>query len=437
MSMSRELKQTILACLGVSQPPQSHLEQLARFRPKAWSGMLRWLDHSGLALLFWHRLKESGAEGAAPPEIAVQLDRSLWDHERRVAHMANEFDSINQCLEEAGIEYAALKGFALIPECCPMASLRTTYDYDYLVAPESMERVDQVLRANGFARKQEPVDHPAVYFHTDRPPWSPLSRNDLYSSKFPRTVEMHWRLWDSDPLKIPLELPRDPLGRRQKRRLTPPQLGWSNTLKHHPALEFYALSDTDDLIFQILHAFKHILQNWCRLCSLLDIACFLEGRSQDNAFWDRFTDRIESVKSLPEIVAVVFSLAVNLFEARMPDGMAGEMAQRLPSPLALWVQRYGHTLALNHFSGSKFALFLHREFIPDETVWREIERSCLFPFHRPNQAATASTPAFLPRWSANWKQGWYVAQRLKHHLMSAARYELESHRWERMRTMQV
>ena len=140
--MNRNLARKVVDCLRVSGSPQTSVERLHSFRAGAWKRTLKWLDHSGLALLFWHQLKEVGAQDAVPPEFGALLEQNLKDHRVRVARMAEEFDSINRLLESAGVKYAALKGFALIPEYCPDASLRTTYDYDYLLPPESMERAE-------------------------------------------------------------------------------------------------------------------------------------------------------------------------------------------------------------------------------------------------------------------------------------------------------
>jgi hypothetical protein len=113
--------------------------------------------------------------------------------------------------------------------------------------------------------------------------------------------------------------------------------------------------------------------------------------------------------------------------------VARSTTQRLPTPLALWVEHYGLASALKNFSENKFSLFLHREFIPDNASWREMRRIRLFPLQRPNLAAQASRPGSLTRLAASWRQGVYVAGRLAHHLMTAVQYGWESSRWQRLR----
>jgi Uncharacterised nucleotidyltransferase len=398
-----------------------------------WDRTLEWLDHSGIALFFWNRLKNLSIEKAIPPEIGERLERNLADHRLRVAEMVAEFDAINQCWESAGVKYAALKGLVLTPEYCPDIFLRTTYDYDYLLPCGSMTTAEEVLRRAGYVRKEDPVKHPVVYFHKAHRPRLPLSGDDLYSASFPRTIELHCLFWDPDELKIPLEIQADPMGHLELRHLPVPSSRQGSSWPERPVC-FYALAEEHGLLFQVLHAFRHILQDWCRLCSLLDIAYFLHHRGRDNDFWDRFFELLEHDRELPEIAGVVFLLAAGLFGAQIPSVVAGQITGCLRRPLVSWVDHYGMDSALQNFSDNKFSLFLHREFVRDDATWRTILRSRLFPLHRPNQAVRATSRGIRSRWAASWKQRDYIARRLKHHLAATVRYVLESARWERART---
>ncbi|MGH9436975.1 MAG: nucleotidyltransferase family protein, partial [Terriglobia bacterium] len=297
----------IVKYLHVSGSPEVDFSRL-KVSHDHWKRTLEWLDHSGIALLFWNRLKVRGDAAAIPSEVAERLERNLADHRLRLSEMAAEFDSINQCFEGARLKYAAMKGLALAPDYCPDIALRTTYDYDYLLPRGSMQAAEEALRSAGYVWKRDPEEHPVVYCHAARPPCNPLSRDDLYSKDFPRTVELHYLFWDAAPVKIPLTLPADPLADLEIRHV--------RVLPNHPGpsrpgrpLHFYALSEDNDLIFQVLHAFRHILHGWCRLCSLLDVAYFLEHRRLDAAFWDRFIGRLRDNRPLSEIVGVVFLLA--------------------------------------------------------------------------------------------------------------------------------
>lgn len=341
--------------------------------------------------------------------------------------MAEEFDSINQRFEGARLKYAAMKGLALPPDHCPDIFLRTTYDYDYLLPPESVKDAERVLQAAGYVQKDDPQEHPIVYFHKDHPPRMPLSRDDLYSPAFPRTLELHYLFWDADPVKIPLPLLFDPLAELQLRRFPScPDRG--------KPICFYSLSEVNDLVFEVLHVFRHILHDWCRLCSLLDIACFLDRRASDDTFWRQFVERLRPSPALAEISGVVFLLAAGLFGAKIPDSLADRTISCLRRPLVSWVQRYGKSSALQNFSNNKFSLYLHREFIQRDATWRAVRRSRLFPIHRPNQTMQSPGAKPLSRLSAKLGRSVYVVRRLRYHLAAAAQYELELLRWKRIRS---
>lgn len=431
--MNRELAREIIGCLRLSDSPKNHVRHLSNFSLGEWKRMLPWLDESGLAPPFWHRMQEQGAEALLPPALSGALRRNMRDHRRRITAMAEDIDCINRAFGKAGIEYALLKGFALIPEYCPLASLRTTYDYDYLVSPQRFQQAGRTLEAIGYRRQAGEPDEPAVYFHEERPPRSPAGRDDLYSADFPRTVELHSTLWDSDELKIRLDLPDDWLARRQARTLTADQLGMEGSEQIGSCLRFSALCEEDELLFQLLHAFRHLLQDWCRLASLLDIAWFIEHRSADEAFWRRFLDQVQSRPALREISGVVLAVSEHLFGATLPRAVASETTDRLSNPVALWVRRYGCRSALDNFSSNKFSLLLHREFVPDPATWRTIQRHRLLPFHRPNRAACTPSHSTGARLLAKWNQGIYVCRRLRHHTLSAVRYGLEWLKWRQMR----
>ena len=431
--MNRELAREIIACLRLSGSPKDRLNRLSSFTWDEWRRTLQWLDESGLALPFWQRMHEQGTEALLPKELSTALRRNMQDHRRRIRAMAEDVDSIHQAFDEAGIKYALLKGFAMIPEYCPVASARTTYDYDYLVAVSCLREAERALEEIGY-RSQPPVaGQPSVYFHEARPPRSPLSRDDLYSAGFPRTLELHSAPWNPEELKIPLDLSANWLARRKTRTLSMEQLDMERSQRIRSGLRFSVLSEEDELLFQLLHAFRHILQDWCRLASLFDIAWFVEHRTGDTAFWQRFLDQVEPCPALRQISGVALALSERLFGATLARTVAAETTECLPSPIALWLRRYGYRSALDNFSSNKFSLLLYREFVRDASAWRAIQRRRLLPLHQPNRAAYTSSRAAGDRLAAKWSQSVYVARRLKHHALGAVRYGLEWLRWRHVR----
>ncbi len=420
--MNRALAGELVGCLRIAGPVEENLRSLRNFHSRDWEASLDWLNLSGIALAFWDRLQKLGAEDAVPRPVGARLAANLAQQRRRVAAMTREFNSLNRQFERAGIEYAAWKGFALIPEYCPDACLRPMYDYDYLISEDAWARAQEALEAAGYVRKP---DHGTQNEVTFAPPNLPsrlsLSPAGLYATNFPRKVELHRSPWDEATFRIPLRLPERPLDRKVRRV-------WQG-------LSFYSLREEDAFVFQALHAFQHILHHWCRLGWLLEIAYFLQRRSRDVAFWKNLSAHLEATGPLMAVVAVVISLAAGLFHATLPAPIQDHIPGAMRGPVALWVEHYGLPSALDNFSENKSALFLYREFVRDEAAWRQIRRSRLLPLHRPNRVAGAVAPATAAMLPGNWKQGWYVVHRLIHHSVSGVGYVWESARWKRLRRL--
>jgi hypothetical protein len=397
---------------------------LPTFNRRDWDRTLDWLHMSGLALLFWDHLQNQGCVPVIPPEVAARLAASLAHNRSRTGEMAREFDSLNLQLQNAGIPYAVLKGFTLVPDYCPDASLRNFTDYDYLVPPDDLERAGEALQAIGYMPRARSESYSITYFQPSRPPCRVLRLDDVYSSRMAREVELHFQVWDENQ-RISLPLPDDFLVRSCSRR-------WEQ-------LRFPALADEDALIFHLLHSFRHVLPHWCRLSALHETAYFTEQRSSDAAFWERFRQRIAGYPRLCQIIGVVFSLAAGVFGTTVPATVRGCTTETLSPAMALWIERYGLDLALGNFSGNKSSLFLHREFVQDPTAWREIRRRQLFLIKRPARAAGDSSPGASSNMKARWTQLVYLVQLLKFHVPATLQYALELPRWKRMlrRTQEV
>jgi hypothetical protein len=418
--MNRALAAEVMDCLSVTGASRERLQPLTRFSRRDWERSFTWLSLSGIALTFWDRLQKFGAEDAVPRPVGAALAANLADHRRRVAAMKQEFDSLNLQFERAGIAYAVWKGFALIPDYCPDAGLRPTYDYDYLISEGDLDSAQDVLEAAGYVRKLvRGTQHSFDFAPPNFPARLSPAPGGVYAASLPRKVELHLKLWDEDAFRISLRLPERPLDRRLRRT-------WQG-------LHFYALAEEDAFVFQTLHAFQHILHNWCRLGWLREIAYFIEQRSTDASFWKKLCGRLEGNERLAEIVALVISLATGLFHAALPAPIKDELLGAMRGPIALWVEHYGLGSALDNFSENKYALFLYREFARDEAAWRQIRRTRLLPLHRPNRVAGAAAPAASVPLPASWRQGWYVAERLIHHLVNGSGYAWESARWDRLR----
>ena len=202
--MNRALAQCVVESLRVTGPFQEPLARLRTFSRRDWQQTLPWLDDSGLALYLLDRVNRSGLSQTLPDEIESRLRGNLDSNRRRLAEMKEEFGSLNRRFESAEVEYVVLKGFALIPDYCPDAGLRSQYDYDYLVAEGSLTKAQQVLEAAGYSQKiQSPgFEKVGASLFAAQSLHLPSSDEDFYSDDLSRTVELHLSLWEPNQDRI-------------------------------------------------------------------------------------------------------------------------------------------------------------------------------------------------------------------------------------------
>lgn len=416
--MNHALARCIVGSLRLASAGEEPLSRLGNFNQSDWARTLPWLDDSGLALYLLERIDRTGMKDALPGPIRARLERNLDSNRQRVAVMRREFEDLNGRFQDAGVVFAALKGFALVPDFCPDAARRLQYDYDYLVRPDCEGIARRVLQGVGLSRKiQSPGHEPEgeALFASD-PLSLPSANEDFYAATLPRRVELHLGLWEPHSDGVLPDVPGDVLDRRRSVR-------WQG-------IQFPALADDDALLLQVLHAFKHMLSCWCRMSCFLEITYFMAQRHADTSFWNQFRSRLEDRKLLPEITGLVFAMATNLFGAPMPDQVARWPAR---SPLIpLWVREYGERWAMASFPGSKLTVFVHREFVVDPAVWTRVKRNRLLPLHQPAQVTEAAGDDAASHWKSRWDQWRFVVRRARFHIGELVSYAWHLPRWKRV-----
>jgi hypothetical protein len=389
---------------------------------RVWNQALTWLDFSGLAIYCLHALESSDRLAALPVEVVSGLEQRRDANRFRTAAILRELKTLAEVFQERGVNYAILKGSALIPDYCSNPAMRTQYDHDVLVDADSLQRADRALADAGFRRKPSSGENVFVYRRPEQGIRFTTTAESLYSDRFDRSVELHLRLWEEEEEKIRVNLPDDFLDRKQLRQ-------WED-------FRYTALADEDCLLFQVLHAFKHILRNWCRLSIFLEVAFFLRSNVSNALFWERFTDRIEKVRWGPEASFIVFSLAEKLFGASVPPLLRRRLETPRSPALGLWIERYGLRAALSNFHGDKYSLFLHQEFVENPSEWSAIRRRRLFPMHRPNRPPAVVFQRGFSRIGRLWMENIHALGRILFHGVAGIRYLCEYPRWLLLRRLQ-
>ena len=422
--MSLSLRQAIINELNLTRSELYSLTPWRSFHHREWEQTLAWLDLSGLAIYFLRRMKDSSALHRLPDSVSAELERRSSDNLLRTERILQEFKTIIGAFEQRAVKYAVLKGVSLLPDYCPEMAFRTQYDHDVLVAPEFMDAARTALEDGGFCSKEAGGGEAPLVYRMPEPEMR-FSQNSeaLYSPLLGRSIELHQTLWERAEERIEVELSDDFLDRSRLRQ-------WGG-------IHFMALCDEDCLLFQVLHAFRHILRNWCRLSIFLEIAWFLNRRSSDSTFWRSYLSRIENVRWAREATLIVFTLAEQLFGSAIPAQMRESLNTPIAPALHLWIERYGRQSAVSNFQGDKCSLFLHREFVEDPVAWATIRRRRLFPLHRPHRPSAIVFQRGFSALGRTWMEKIHAMRRLRFHGFAGLRYVFEYPRWMVLRRLRL
>ena len=420
----RGLRDAILKELSVTRSELHSQTSWRSFAPRDWEDAFTWLDLSGLAIYFLDRMRLERAVETLPEGVLAELEKRRADNRVRTERILSELEAFTRAFDQRSVKYAVLKGVSLLPDYCPEMSLRTQYDHDVLVAPDSLDAARRALEEAGFRPKaEEGSDAPLVYRKSEPEMRFTRKSEALYSPLFGRSIELHRTLWEGNEERIDITLSDDFLERSGRRQ-------WED-------ISFMALCDEDCLLFQVLHAFKHILRNWCRLSIFLEIAWFLKHRSGDSAFWESFGKRIENVRWAREATLVVFTLAEQLFGGVCPAQMQDVLKSPVSPALYLWIERYGRRSAISNFLADKSSLFLHREFVADPGEWAAIRRRRLFPMHRPHRPPAVVFQRGFSAIGRIWMENAHALRRLRFHGVAGLRYFFEYPRWMFLRRLRL
>ncbi len=410
--MNRVLASKIVESLGMTASPGTALEELKRFSRREWQGILWWLSGSGLSHHFLRCLREQNCEGALPAQITACLSRNYAQNRRRVSIMAQEFDGLNHRLSEAGVEYAAVRGFELTPDYCRDLSFRTWYTHEYVLQEEYIPRARKVVELAGFPFRQTGLRGELCFAVPEMQP--PSRVEDTYEAEFPRMVVLHRQIWNGNRSGIDVCPPEQMLRRLEMRQ-------WEG-------ISFSTFADDDLLAFLVMDTFVRVLSYWCKLSWFFEIANYLRTRATNATFWEDYYARIGGCGKLPEISNIVFLLASHLFEIDLPPAVRLRTA-RLSATLRAWVQLYGRRWALAKYPGSKLSLLMQEELVDDLETWKDVRRRSLFPFLPSSHAGVTTRP--IPVTNEKSQHSWSrIFRRLRFHGPATYGYLREQSRWK-------
>jgi hypothetical protein len=343
----------------IPQPAGAVLEALRLDRrdppvPESWPEALAFADRTHVTLPWRARL----ADVRVPADVRERLDRNRTGNSERLRRIRELSGSIGERFDHAGIDYVTLKGLSHSPDFIADPRDRVQYDLDFYCPAESVSRARDVLLAMGYEPlailEDLPTDHLPTLIRKTGWQW----RGDYFDPDHPPSIDLHFRFWDEATEQIAAP------GADQF---------WERRTGHQ-------LDLVDRLGYAALHALRHLLRGTLLPAQVYEIACLLENRRDDAAFWSRW--REWHPPELRALESIIFGLAREYFGCSVPEAP--------PAAAGAWIERYGWSPIEGLFRPNKDELVLHLALGP-ASRWRVLRRR-LAPLRLPGMGQAANVP---------------------------------------------
>lgn len=407
----RDLRAIVVSALRPA-PVLSALQVLRKSRPSRLRRLLTWLDQSGLALYLLNQLQQHDALYRVPAEFREALERRSTANRERTSEMLREFGQIVDSFKKNNVCFCALKGFTLTPEFCPATELRHQTDFDFLVAPESVEAAGRALQYFGYAQ-QETQQGDEVTFATPLR-YIPSSTDDIYAIPRHREVDLLTTIRHVTH-GVSIDAPSDFLERVET--------------KTSHGISFPSLPAEDMFCVQVMHAFKHVMGSWVRLSWLVELGYFVDRHYNDVNLWQAVIDRMGRDPKARSATGLVLSLTNAVFPRSIPPVLVDWCLRSLPPRIETWVAQFGMKMALSDLEGTKVTLFVHREFVDDPGSWNLYLRNRVFPTGRASSIGVVATGGPGARMRVRASQWLHTARRSAFHARELFSLPVEAIRW--------
>ncbi|VEF49082.1 Uncharacterised protein [Bacillus freudenreichii] len=208
-----------------------------------WELFLQLAIHHRLFPLLYMKISRLKCE-AIPIQVIDSLGKLYRKNTFRMLHLCGVLEKVSKVFAENNIRFLLLKGPTLAQELYGDISLRTCGDLDILVPIEDLEKVENLILAQGYEKDG--------YIQTLLNDWKWRHHHFTYYHKSDGTkIEIHWRLNPSPSIEPSF----DELWKRKRES----SLVGSTT---------YVLGKEDQILALVTHGARHA---WSRLRWLMDI----------------------------------------------------------------------------------------------------------------------------------------------------------------------
>ena len=405
-------KQIVLDVLQ-REPDFSGLGDIPTLRSNEGERLLRWLDHSGLALSFLRSVECSDETAHLPKDWRNVLTRRMNRNATRLKDMLGEFRRLNDVFRANGIKCVTMKGFSLLPDFYDDAVLRHQTDFDFLVDPNDVESAAAILQSCGYSTPRLSRTEESSF--TTPLSKVPSHKDDLYGMQQHRQVDLHVSLTEKSEW-IKLRVPNDCRDRAVDMNLY--------------GIEFRALALPDRFVCQILHAFRHCFRSWIRLSWLMEIGRCMEMHGENDNLWSNVIELAGNDIVTKRIFSFVLGLTNQLFKSRIPPRISTWTEQSMTRSMRVWLDHFSEKWALADWPGNLSNLLLASEFIPDRKLRNEYLASRLFPKKAVSAIESLKTPATKKPLLGNVQQWIYIAHRFRVHLKDLLALPADLLRWK-------
>jgi hypothetical protein len=304
------------------------------------------------------------------------------------------------------VEFVALKG---ITQCALFGirpADRAQSDIDLYCPRETVETARNALMAAGYlpiaGLEAFPTDHLPAMLRPTSWQW----RGDFFDPEMPLAIELHFQFWNPRLERLPAEGVDSFWTRRVRRPVS--------------GVELAVLSPADAVAYAALHLLKHVLHGDTKPFHVYEIASFLHGHADDEAFWTEW--RGLHSDTLRRLQTVGFLLGEAWFGCRLAPAVREE-AERLPAATRVWFEEFATSPAVQRFRANKDELWLHLSLLDSKLDALYVARRRLIPSNLPPPARATSTASSSAVYAA-----WF-AGRLRHHTISLGTTLTSGARW--------
>jgi hypothetical protein len=156
---------------------------------------------------------------------------------------------------------------------------------------------------------------------------------------------------------------------------------------------------------------------------------FVRAHREHESLWKEVRALAGNRSDVAIAIAATTVFATMAFGDFSPPALTEWTARALPVPVRRWCEKYGRTLLLANFPGTKLYLLLQRELMNDQE-WRRLRRARLLPIHKAPQVTHQPGNG---RKLLDLDQLRFFAFRLRFHLIEGIRYLIEAAQWKRVR----